>query len=388
MRTRFIKRLDAHLSPLGFGVMHLAKNADGGFPPEVHALLAAALEKGINYFDTGYFYLGGRSEGLIRDALVRRYPRDSFYIADKLPGWACKDRGDMERIFNQQLERLGVDSIDFYLLQALQRQSWLAICGKGVLDFLDEKRRNGQIRKVGFSMHDTAETLMLIDRAYGWDFAQLQINYYDWITQRAKESYEYLAERDIPCMVMEPVGGGRLAKLPPEADALLREVRPNASAASWALRFVAALPNVAVTLSGMSTAGQLDENIQACGMAEPLSEAEERAIGGVVKALQSKNAVPCGLCQYCVGSCPKRIDIPQIFTRYNDYMMFDNSLRLDLSYAFVPRGRRADSCISCGECAKRCPQNIDIPRELKRIHDMAVDLSIGVAVEKIRDRSN
>ncbi|MDR0651800.1 MAG: aldo/keto reductase [Synergistaceae bacterium] len=386
MYLRHEPKLNMPLSPLGFGVMRLPVNADGTFPAEVHALLAEAYVRGINYFDTAYTYLGGHSEELVRDALVRRFPRDAFCIADKLPVWECANRDDMERIFGIQFERLGVDHIDFYLLHGLYRQRWLDIYNKGALDFLEDKRREGKIRKVGFSMHDTTDTLKLIESAYNWDFAQLQINYYDWTAQRAKESYEYLAERGIPCMVMEPVGGGRLAKLPREAETLLNGKCPDETAVSLALRFAASLPNVAVTLSGMATREQLDENMLIFEHDTPLSDAEMEAIDGIVKIIRSKNPVPCSACRYCVEDCPKGVDIPQIFQRYNDCKLFENSDRFDNQYfVFVPEGRRADSCISCGKCVKQCPQKINIPTELKAIHKEAAGLLLGVDIDGLKD---
>jgi predicted aldo/keto reductase-like oxidoreductase len=374
------------LSPLGFGVMRVAQNADGSFPPEVYSLLAEALEKGINYFDTAWPYLRGRSETLVRDALVRKYGRDRFHIADKLPVWDCGDRKDMDRVFDAQLERLSVEYVDFYLLHGLHHRRWIDIYDKGALDFLEEKRREGRIRKVGFSMHDTVETLKIIESAYNWDFAQLQINYHDWIAQRAKESYEYLAERNIPCIVMEPVGGGRLSKLPPEAAKLLNGLRPNESEASWALRFVGALPNVAVTLSGMATREQLEDNIATFGTIQPMSKRESDALKEVTKIIQSKNPIPCTACRYCVDDCPKGVDIPQIFQRYNDCKLFERSDRLDVQYfVFVPDGKRADSCVSCGKCVKKCPQNIDIPQKLKMIHDEAVGTAKGMEDSRLRE---
>ena len=383
MQSCYIKNLNTSLSLLGFGVMRLPMNPNGIFSPEVHRLLAEAHESGINYFDTAYPYLGGHSEELIRDALVANYPRDSFYIADKLPAWECSDANDMERIFHVQLKRLGVEYIDFYLLHCLYSSRWLDIHDKGALDFLDKKRCEGKIHKVGFSFHDTADVLAPILDAYDWDFAQLQINYYDWTVQRAKDSYDVLAERDIPCVAMEPVGGGRLAKLPDEAEKLLKSERPYDSVASWAIRFAAGLPNVAVTLSGMSDMEQLTDNLSVLSPIVPLSEAEQSVLQDVVKILSGYNTIPCTVCGYCVEDCPRNVDIPQIFKRYNDYRQFDNMARFDVDYyAFVPERRRASNCVSCGECVRKCPQGIDIPRELKVIHNMAVGLSTGINVEK------
>jgi hypothetical protein len=355
------------LSPLGFGVMRVTQNPNGSFPPETNSLLSSAYEKGINFFDSGYGYLGGHSETLIRDAIVQKYPRDTFYISDKLPVWNCNNRSDMDRIFDTQLERLGVEYIDFYLLHFLHRKRWFDIYEKGVLDFLEEKKREGRIRKIGFSMHDTVETLEIIENAYDWEFVLLQINYLDWIAQRAKESYDYLDERNIPCMVMEPVGGGRLAKLPKEAENIFKELKPESSIPSWAFRFVSALPNVAVTLSGMNTIEQLEENIETFSDVPQLSKEENEAFDRVAEIFRLKNGIPCTFCNYCVDDCPKEVDIPNIFQRFNEYTLFDNPDFSALYFLFIPDGRRADSCVFCGKCNKNCPQNIDIPAELKRV---------------------
>ena len=385
MQKQYIESLEMLLSPLGFGVMRLEQNPDGTFPPGVHRLLAEAYERGINYFDTAYLYLGGRSEELIRDALVARYPRESFYIADKLPVWDCRNRDEMDRIFNVQLERLGVKHIDFYLLHGLHRSRWIDIHSKGVLGFLDDKRAEGKIRKAGFSFHDTTSELEPILDSYGWDFVQLQINYYDWIVQHEKDSYEMLAERGIPCFVMEPVGGGRLAQLPDATGRLLKDHRPDDSIASWAIRFSTSLPNVAVTLSGMSDTGQLLDNLSVFDSFVPLSEAEQSILQNVVLILRGYSLIPCTACRYCITDCPCNVDIPQIFKRYNDYRQFENMARFDADYyAFIPEQQRASNCVSCGECVRKCPQNIDIPTELKAIHDFAAGLTIGVEVRELK----
>ena len=377
MKKRYIEKLGAKLSPLGFGVMRLPMKG-GEFPEEVYRLLDRAVEKGINYFDTAYPYLGGKSEVLVREALVRRYPRDSFYIADKLPVWLCRNRDDMERIFQVQLERLGTEYIDFYLLHGLHKNRWEDIRSKGVLDFLEEKKKEGRIRRIGFSFHDTPEVLGQIVEAYPWEFAQLQINYYDWTVINTKACYEILEERGIPCMIMEPVGGGRLSRLPDEAERILKKVHPERSAASWAIRFAASLPNAAVTLSGMSDTIQLDDNVNQFQEMEPWSKEEGAAVEKVVRLLESFNPVPCSGCRYCVEECPRGVDIPQIFKRYNDYRMFEGMARFDIDYfAFVPEGKRGDSCIRCGKCSARCPQKISVPEEIGKIHAYAVGLQEG-----------
>jgi len=384
MDKRYIKKLDMTLSPLGFGVMRLPMEGDA-FPAEAYRLIASAMEAGINYYDTAYFYQRGRSEEFIRQALVAKYPRDTFHIADKLPVWECAGIADMERIFQTQMDRLGVEYIDLYLLHGLHRSRWTDIYRKGVLEFLERKQKEGRVRKIGFSFHDTAEVLIPILDAFDWDFAQLQINYYDWTVQQAQKSYECLAQREIPCLVMEPVGGGRLSKLPGGAEKLLKEIRPEASVSSWAIRFVASLPNVAVTLSGMSNQEQLLDNLASFDPLVPLTKAEMKTLDKVVRILCTYNTIPCTACRYCMEACPAEIDIPQIFRRYNDYKMFDNVARFDIDYfAFIPREKRGDACLACGQCVKKCPQQIDIPDKLKMVHHTAVGLSVGFELDKLK----
>ncbi|MCI9546462.1 MAG: hypothetical protein HFH60_07245 [Lachnospiraceae bacterium] len=378
MKKRYISQLGMELSPLGFGVMRLPKEGEE-FPEEVYALMDKAMEKGINYYDTAYPYLEGKSEILIREALVKKYNRDSFYIADKLPVWECQNQGDMERIFQVQLERLGVEYIDFYLLHGLHKRRWERAYEIGVLDFLEQKKREGRIRKIGFSFHDTSDVLMQIEQEYSWDFIQLQINYYDWEIMGARDCYEYLAKKNIPCMVMEPVGGGRLSHLPGKAEKILKKISPDRSVSSWAIRFVSSLPNVVVTLSGMSNESQLLDNVREFNVIEKMTEIESHAIEQVVDIIRSYNAIPCSGCRYCVDVCKKGVDIPQIFKRYNDFCMFENMARFDVDYfSFLPEGQRGDSCVQCQSCSKRCPQKIDISQEIKKIHAFAVGLSLGL----------
>ena len=378
MEKRYIRQLGMELSPLGFGVMRLPMEGDG-FSEEVYTLLDKAMEEDINYYDTAYPYLQGKSEVLIREALVKRYERGRFYIADKLPVWECRDLEDMERIFQIQLKRLGVEHIDFYLLHGLHKKRWEDIYEKGVLDFLEKKKREGRIRKIGFSFHDTADVLAQIEEKYQWDFIQLQINYYDWEMIGARECYEYLADRNIPCMVMEPVGGGRLSRLPEKAEKILKDIHPEWSVPAWAMKFVSSLPNVAVTLSGMNDEKQFTDNVGQLSDIRTLTDVETQAIRQAVDIVRSCNAIPCSGCRYCVDVCPKGVDIPQIFKRYNDSRLFEDMARFDVDYyAFIPEKKRGDSCIQCESCSKKCPQKIDIPRKLKKIHKFAVGLSIGM----------
>lgn len=383
MKKRYIEKLGMELSPLGFGVMRLPMTGDD-FPKEVFHLMDRAMEAGINYYDTAYLYQKGKSEKLVKDALVKRYDRDRFYIADKLPVWECKNQEDMERIFQIQLERLGVDWIDFYLLHGLHEDTWEAAYKNGVLDFLEKKKREGKIRKTGFSFHDTAEVLQQIEKKYPWDFIQLQINYYDWERMGAKECYEYLVRKNIPCMVMEPVGGGRLSRLPEKAEKILKEVSPDRSVSSWAMRYVASLANAAVVLSGMSNEEQLEDNVRQFYDIRPLTEQESSSIRQVVEMICSYHVIPCSGCRYCMDVCPIGIDIPQIFKRYNDFCLFENEAKFgDGYYMFVSEGKRGDSCIKCGRCSKRCPQKIEVSQEIEKIHRIAASSSIGLQGEDL-----
>ncbi|MDR1537889.1 MAG: aldo/keto reductase [Clostridiales bacterium] len=383
---RYIKKLQMELSPLGFGILRLPMKG-GLIDGSACDLVPKAMEAGINYYDTGYCYQNSTSEEFLKETLVRRYPRKSFHIADKMPVWLCGGIDDMEDILNIQLERLGVKYIDMYLLHGLHKSRWEDISRKGAISFLAKKKKEGVIQKIGFSLHDSTETLIEILDAFDWDFAQLQLNYYDWTVQNASASYGCLAERDIPCIVMEPVGGGRLAKLPLSAEKLLKSVRPGDSAASWAIRFAASLPGVAVVLSGMSTIEQLQDNVSTFSPFYPLSKDELALLEKSSEILKSMHAIPCTSCRYCTDGCPKNIDIPYIFQIFNDDCLFEGNSNLsDVYSAFVPENRRGDDCVNCRACIESCPQKIDIPGNLKMVHRKAAAQPLEVDINVLKKR--
>jgi len=383
MQKRYIEKLDMTLSPLGFGIMRLPMEGSQ-FSAEAYHMIDMAMEAGVNYYDTAYIYQNGLSEEFIQDTLVRKFPRDSFHIADKLPVWECKSKDDMERIFQTQLKRLGVEYIDLYLLHSLFMPSWQASYDQGVLDFLEQKKKEGIIRKAGFSLHDNTETLMNIEQSYDWDFIQLQINYYDWSAINIDKSYEYLVTKEIPCIVMEPVGGGRLSKLPDNAEKLLKSAEPNASISSWAVRFAASLQNVVVTLSGMSTLDQVHDNISSFSPFFPISDSEKSLLSEVTEILSSYNVIPCTSCRYCVGDCPKEIDIPTILQKYNDSRVFGNVAQFKTDYLGpLFENKRGDDCIGCGRCITICPQGIDIPKQLNVAHTAAMNYAIGIDTDEL-----
>lgn len=364
---KYNKKLRINLNNLGFGLMRLPMNDDGWFDKDVFELIDMSMDKGLNYYDTGFYYLKEKSEKLVREALVKRYSRDDFYIADKLPVWDCNSQDDMENIFNKQLDRLGVDQIDFYLLHALHYRRWEKIYELGVLDFLEKKKKEGRIRFVGFSVHDTAEHMRTIINKYNWDFVQIQLNYYDWKVLHTEDNYKLLEENEIPCITMETLGGGRLVRLPEDAKRVFNEVHNNWTSAEWALRFVLSLPNVIVALSGMDSVDQLKNNVITSDEDFRLSEKEINAISEVTSILADRDSIPCTSCRYCVDACPSKIDIPQVFKAYNDYKIFENIQYFDIAYNLLAGFPRAEDCVGCGNCKKNCPQFIDIPVKMKSI---------------------
>ncbi len=369
MRYRTFRRGGFDTSLLGMGCMRLP-NIDGDRTrideKQAQAIIDLAYEKGVNYFDTAYVYGDGASERFIGKAL-KKYPRESYYLTDKMPPWQIHSREDVARIFQEELDRCGVSYFDFYLCHNVCEET----IGKfldpdlGVIPFLEEMQAQGKIRYLGFSSHGAPETLEKFASLRDWDFAQIQLNYLDWELQDAKRQYEILTERDIPVMVMEPVRGGRLASLCPEADGLLLDIRPDRSVASWALRFVAELPNVQVVLSGMTTLEQLKDNLRTMSRKEPMTLEEKEVLGQAVALLKKRFTVPCTGCGYCSG-CPMELDIPACLKVYNEYALSGEPFALEPLLA-MPGDRQPKACVGCGQCAEHCPQHIDVPHYMLRL---------------------
>jgi len=380
------KTAEMNLSPLGFGVMRVPMLPGGTFDVEVHDLIAKAYKSGVNFFDTAYLYLGGHSEELVRDAIVAHYPRDSFYISDKLPIWECKTADDMERIFQTQLERLGSDHIDFYLLHGLNYNNWKHALKLDALVFLKQKKLEGCIRKVGFSFHDEPKILESILEYFDWEFVLLQINYYDWFQGHAKTLYDMVEARSIPCFVMEPLGGGRLVKLPKDAELLLRDKLPEQNPVSFALDFINGLSNVAVVLSGMKSVSELRDNLDAIGSQGSRNNNDE-IYKNIVEIIKSKRPLPCTGCGYCADKCPTKVDIPQIFEKYIECKQFEDAEPLDISYfRFIDKSRNGTKCSKCGKCNEYCPQKINISVEVGKIHIEALALFLGNSVAEFAER--
>ena len=356
------------LPMLGFGMMRLPTLGPGN--PEidyatVEKQIARALEAGVNYFDTAYFYHGGRSEKCAGD-LLSKFPRDSYYLTSKMPVRALRKAGDVPRIFEEQLKKCKTKYFDFYLVHNLNAARWKDTIRFKVYEYLLEQKKKGRIRKLGFSFHDKPEVLETIAKAHPWDFAQIQLNYLDWTFYRSKEQYDILVKYNIPAIIMEPLKGGALARLNPEASEVLKQANPNVSVASWAFRYVGSLPNVICILSGMTLMEHLEDNIRTFTDFKPLSKEEYAVVAKALDVFRKKSTVPCTDCKYCMP-CPAGVNIPRNFNIYNNFKITGVPHRFNMEYNSLPEDQRASECVNCGACLKKCPQKINIPEELKKV---------------------
>lgn len=354
---------------LGMGLMRVPMK-DGAVDDELaFQMVDEMYAAGVRYFDTAYVYMDGENERFARRALTERYPREDFWITSKLPLEHVKKPEDADRIFNESCERLGVDYIDFYLYHALNGQRWKAFKQLGLDGFLAKLKAEGKIRHAGFSFHGSPEDLRFIlsDRD-DWEFVQLQINYYDWYSDTARELYEIAESFGKPIIVMEPVRGSGLHQLGDDVRAEFEKARPNDSNVKWAMRFVGSLPNVKVVLSGVSAIDHVRENVSFYSPLEPMTESDHDTVRRVMDMILSRPFIPCTGCHYCDG-CPMEVDIVRAFAAYNEYAkLYDVGGMLWRYFGDVPEEHRADKCIGCGACAAKCPQSIDIPAQLALCH--------------------
>lgn len=373
MKYSVFSGIQGEVSKLGFGLMRLPKLYEGKEDidyKEAERLVDLAYNNGVNYFDTAYVYHNGESE-IFAGKILNKYPRESYKLATKLPGWAIKNDGKtVDELFNEQLKKCEVEYFDFYLLHSLNRDLWNTFESVKAYEYLKEKKAQGKIKHLGFSFHGDMELFKELLNNYEWDFVQLQINYYDWEADNAKDFYKLLEDKNIPCIVMEPVRGGSLQKLNDEAVEVFKKLSDN-SPASYALRFVAELPNVLVTLSGMSTYEQVEDNINTFNDCKPLSDEEKKAIEKANVLFRKNFAIPCTACKYCVTECPKGIDIPSCFASFNEYNKTREVKDLNKTYLLIPEDKRAHNCIDCKKCMEHCPQEINIPRKLSGIKELA-----------------
>ncbi|HAQ56615.1 MAG TPA: hypothetical protein DCR44_04370 [Acholeplasmatales bacterium] len=338
--------------------------------PDIDEVLAQkmideAYASGVTYFDTAYPYHRGLSELFIGKAL-KKYPRDSFHLASKMPGWLVQSRADAEKYFNEQLAKCQVDYFDYYLCHALGEENYKPYLIPGVMDFLHEMKAAGKIRHLGFSFHDVPDVLDRIIHAHEWDFVQLQLNYLDWEFQDAKRQYDIVTGCGIPVIVMEPVRGGLLATLSEEAVSIFKAAEPKKSVASWAIRYAASKPNVMVVLSGMSNEEQVHDNLATMRDFHPLDRDDEAVLKRALDAFLKNRTIPCTACGYCMP-CPNGVDIPRMFRIHNEYALRKHKRGFIADYEDVSPEQRAEACVWCGECMTHCPQKIMIPERLAEI---------------------
>ena len=349
---------------LGFGMMRLPRLESGEIDVEqTKEMVDSFLAAGGKYFDTAYVYTG--SEDAIKLALCERYPRDSYYLASKLNAgdFCCKSEEEAKNEIHVSLERTGAGYFDFYLLHGLSVGNISRYDEYRLWDYVKELKEQGLIRHYGFSFHDTPEVLdkLLTDHPDA-EFVQLQINYADWEGEdvQSRGVYEVAEKHGVPVIVMEPVKGGLLANPPEEMKNLLLSANPDASPASWAVRFAASLPGVAIVLSGMSDTAQMEDNLSYMKDFKPLTEDEKATIVKAREILDSLDKIPCTSCAYCKPGCPMSINIPGIFAVMNIYKMYQNLPMAKVEYVVRPLGPRASECVACGQCESACPQHLPI----------------------------
>lgn len=361
------------MEKLGFGLMRLPLLDDDYTHIDVEKvkeMVDAFLQAGGTYFDTAYMYHGGFSERVFKEAVVMRYDRERFTITDKLPMGMIHTKEQMEQIFEEQLSRCGVAYFDYYWLHALNRTSYETTQRLHAFDFIAQKKKEGKVRHIGFSFHDSPEVLeQILAEHPETEYVQLQINYLDWedASVQAKACYETAVRYGKPVIVMEPVKGGALVDIPEKAAALFREKEPSLSVASWAVRYAASHEKVMMVLSGMSNLSQVEDNISYMKAFLPLKEEEMRLAGEVAKIIRETIIVPCTACRYCIDECPKKIAIPDYFALYNEWGRFGRQEKVKNEYAdLLKEHGKASDCVGCGSCEAHCPQKLSIRSLLKQ----------------------
>lgn len=355
------------MKQLGFGTMRLPQVHEQVDLRETEKLFDRFLEAGFTYFDTAYGYHDYKAELFVREALVKRHPRESFLLADKMPVWLAKEPSDLERLFQEQLEKTGAGYFDYYLLHSLRDKNIAAADAVDAWSFIRQKKKEGLVKHIGFSFHDTAETLdKLLTLHPEMEFVQLQINYADWESERVQSRlcYETARRHRKDVIIMEPVRGGSLAQLQSGLANPFTAYAPNASLASWALRFCASLEGVLMVLSGMSDLAQVEDNIKTFSPLQPLNAEERAVIEAVREALAKVPSIPCTRCNYCTETCPAEIPIPDILRALNDGRIYGDAYAAR-QYASACRDKaQASACLGCEVCLSRCPQHIQITEHL------------------------
>lgn len=363
------------MKKLGFGFMRLplldTNDPSSIDQTQVNKMVDYFISQGFCYFDTAYPYHQGQSENAIKKAVVERYPRDSFVLADKMPVWLIASHEEYGKYFQEQMERCGVDYFDYYLLHTMGAKNYASTLQYDAFSFLKKIKEEGKAKHIGMSFHDKAEVLETILKEHPeLEFVQLQINYIDWENEtiEARKCYEIAVKYNKPVIVMEPVKGGSLAKVPEKAETLLKACHPDKSIASWAVRYAASLENVFMVLSGMSTFEQLQDNTGFMKEFQPLNKEEQEALQKATEIIAGSIAIPCTACQYCVTECPKNIPIPSFFSLYNNQKQFEfRPMHRNHYTNLIHQYGKASDCIACKRCEAHCPQHIAISEKMKEI---------------------
>ena len=356
-----------NISVLGMGNMRLPTKGEGGpiDREKAQAIIDYAMANGINYYDTAYPYHGGESESFLGEAM-KKYPRESYKLATK---YFILANPDYKAVFEEQLSKLQTDYVDFYLIHGIFDHTWQQYIDSGCIEYFIEQKKAGRIKHLGFSSHAKVEYLEKFADYTEWEFCQLQMNYFDWEYGTAKAEYEAIHSRNIPIVVMEPVRGGRLASLTPEAEAILKAQHPDWSIASWAFRWLKGLDSIQVILSGMTTMDQIVDNVKTFETEGGLSAEDETALLKAREVFRSNLQVPCTGCRYCCDDCPQSINIPAFLTIYNAFKVDGPRGTREAIDAVESTGKPTD-CIGCGLCTGHCPQSIDVPSAMAELAEI------------------
>ena len=357
---------DIRLSSLGFGMMRLPGGCDNPQIDEAQTaeMIDYAIRNGVNYFDTAWGYHQGNSER-VAGKLLSQYPRESYYLASKFPGYDVSNFGHVEEIFEEQLKKCRTEYFDFYLLHNIYEKNidaYLDDATYHTVSYLLEQKAKGRIRHLGFSAHGEYEVMERFLDAYGdkMEFCQIQLNYLDWHFQKADKKVVLLNRHNIPIWVMEPLRGGRLSTLPENAASKLKSLRPEETVPGWAFRFLQSVPGVTMVLSGMSDLPQMKENIATFSESKPLSKEELDALVGIADDMVRGGILPCTACRYCTSYCPQGLDIPRLLALYNEHTFSGGGFLAPMAVEALPEDKRPGACVGCRSCEAVCPQQIKI----------------------------